>query len=189
MKTLIAAVAGALLAVPAFATTYSGTGSWVSIQPGSDYSATDTITWSFTTGALVPQLFGSANFVTAFSFTIGTQSWTMADAINTPINFIGTIDPIFVGVNSQNTYLYTGIYIDSKSSYPSPYFIVGNVGVGPGPLDSNGVFAANNGLGEFTAIGSLNAAVIPEPASWALLIAGFGLTGAAMRRRRIAVTA
>jgi hypothetical protein len=31
--------------------------------------------------------------------------------------------------------------------------------------------------------------VIPEPASWAMLIAGFGLTGAAMRRRRAAVAA
>lgn len=30
---------------------------------------------------------------------------------------------------------------------------------------------------------------IPEPASWALLIAGFGLTGAAMRRRRAAIGA
>jgi hypothetical protein len=26
---------------------------------------------------------------------------------------------------------------------------------------------------------------VPEPASWAMLIAGFGLTGAAMRRRRV----
>ncbi len=30
---------------------------------------------------------------------------------------------------------------------------------------------------------------VPEPANWALLIAGFGLTGAAMRRRRVALTA
>jgi hypothetical protein len=31
------------------------------------------------------------------------------------------------------------------------------------------------------------AAVVPEPQSWALLIAGFGLTGAALRRRRAAI--
>jgi hypothetical protein len=30
---------------------------------------------------------------------------------------------------------------------------------------------------------------VPEPASWALMIVGFGLTGAAMRRRRVAVAA
>ena len=32
--------------------------------------------------------------------------------------------------------------------------------------------------------------VVPEPATWAMMIAGFGLTGAAIRRRktRIAVT-
>jgi hypothetical protein len=28
---------------------------------------------------------------------------------------------------------------------------------------------------------------VPEPASWAMLIAGFGLTGAVMRRRRVAI--
>ena len=36
--------------------------------------------------------------------------------------------------------------------------------------------------------GTLNGGV-PEPASWAMLIAGFGLTGAAMRRRRMVTTA
>ncbi|WP_426165091.1 PEPxxWA-CTERM sorting domain-containing protein [Sandarakinorhabdus sp. DWP1-3-1] len=36
-------------------------------------------------------------------------------------------------------------------------------------------------------LGRLAAPGVPEPASWALLIAGFGLTGAAMRRRRVAV--
>ncbi len=33
----------------------------------------------------------------------------------------------------------------------------------------------------------IETAAVPEPASWAMLIAGFGLTGAAMRRRRVAV--
>ncbi|MBU6166772.1 MAG: PEP-CTERM sorting domain-containing protein [Alphaproteobacteria bacterium] len=31
---------------------------------------------------------------------------------------------------------------------------------------------------------SISTAAVPEPASWALLIAGFGLTGATLRRRR-----
>jgi hypothetical protein len=33
---------------------------------------------------------------------------------------------------------------------------------------------------------SFTSSVVPEPASWALMIAGFGLTGAAVRRRRTA---
>lgn len=36
---------------------------------------------------------------------------------------------------------------------------------------------------------SLTAAAIPEPASWAMLIAGFGLVGASLRRRPVVVTA
>jgi hypothetical protein len=43
-------------------------------------------------------------------------------------------------------------------------------------------------LGQGYTIDSLNFAV-PEPASWAMLIAGFGLVGAASRRRRAAVAA
>ncbi len=36
---------------------------------------------------------------------------------------------------------------------------------------------------------SFTSSVVPEPASWALMIAGFGLTGAAIRRRRTATVA
>ena len=32
---------------------------------------------------------------------------------------------------------------------------------------------------------SVRIAYVPEPASWALMIAGFGLTGAALRRRKV----
>jgi hypothetical protein len=37
--------------------------------------------------------------------------------------------------------------------------------------------------------GNSNVGGVPEPSSWAMLIAGFGLTGAAMRRRRTAIAA
>lgn len=36
-------------------------------------------------------------------------------------------------------------------------------------------------------VGDASVAMVPEPASWAMLIAGFGLTGAVMRRRRFAL--
>ena len=43
-------------------------------------------------------------------------------------------------------------------------------------------FAPDNGLLAVSA-------PVPEPQSWAMLIAGFGLTGAALRRRRVATSA
>lgn len=54
----------------------------------------------------------------------------------------------------------------------------------------------NDSFGElngFTPVGTnlafINGAMVPEPAGWALMILGFGLTGAAVRRRRSAAAA
>jgi hypothetical protein len=51
--------------------------------------------------------------------------------------------------------------------------------------------SSENGLFESAGINSalIGIGSVPEPANWALLIAGFGLVGAAMRRRQTAVTA
>jgi hypothetical protein len=46
------------------------------------------------------------------------------------------------------------------------------------------VMIVDRGWVENTAIDNVSIGSVPEPASWAMLIAGFGLTGAAMRRRR-----
>ncbi len=62
------------------------------------------------------------------------------------------------------------------------------------PVDQNGDPIANFSVGSGSGFNYNNASPLyvppspaPEPASWALLIAGFGLTGAALRRRRAVV--
>lgn len=40
------------------------------------------------------------------------------------------------------------------------------------------------GIGQFVSSSLFQRSVVPEPASWAMLIAGFGLVGASLRRRR-----
>jgi len=54
-------------------------------------------------------------------------------------------------------------------------------------MDASGkIFGTSieGGANGFGTVWTLEAGGVPEPASWAMLIAGFGLTGAAMRRRR-----
>lgn len=42
-------------------------------------------------------------------------------------------------------------------------------------------------LGQDSGSGTFNITAVPEPSTWTMLIAGFGLLGAALRRRRLAV--
>ena len=50
-------------------------------------------------------------------------------------------------------------------------------------------FQWSNNTGAYTVTITSSGAGVPEPASWALMIAGFGLAGATMRRRRRALAA
>lgn len=50
-------------------------------------------------------------------------------------------------------------------------------------------FAANDYIGPVVGDVLVTGAAVPEPATWALMIGGFGLAGTALRRRRAAVAA
>ena len=45
----------------------------------------------------------------------------------------------------------------------------------------------NGGIDDLTFTVDAGGSAVPEPSSWALMIAGFGVTGAAMRRRKAAL--
>lgn len=49
---------------------------------------------------------------------------------------------------------------------------------------SGGTPSGLPGSGDYFAVDNLLLAVVPEPATWGMMIAGFGLAGAALRRRR-----
>lgn len=76
----------------------------------------------------------------------------------------------------------TSIYFGTNSLGPEgsiPHFSLN------GPLDTLSVYTSNEGAG--FAIGGV--AGVPEPASWALMIGGFAMTGFALRRRTFVLNA
>lgn len=77
------------------------------------------------------------------------------------------------------------IAIENPISTPNGLNQFAFIGIDAGaPIISRMSFS---GSALLLAPGNMSTGVVPEPASWAMLIAGFGLVGAAMRRRRAAV--
>ena len=58
-----------------------------------------------------------------------------------------------------------------------------------GVVQAHSVPLGNNGLVERSELFFLSNAAVPGPASWAMMIAGFGLVGSAMRRRHLKTVA
>ncbi len=103
------------------------------------------------------------------------------------------VSPGWVGLNFSNTN--STAYATGSFASPGTWstwtstFTVGAADVG------STISIVLNGAGlqgdwdDVRLDGPASHGVVPEPASWALLIAGFGMIGAAMRRRRVAAIA
>ncbi len=171
----------------------------VSILAASSAAEATTVAFSYNSG-VTSVASGSFSFadgstgvlgygdLTSFSVDTGTGIYTLADVV-------GLTDYVHFGYDTAAV----AFTIDPSSC--------GFAGCGFQPslsaINSTGTFGffftgAPGGFSEYSAGGGSNfdtitfnvTAGVPEAASWAMLIAGFGLTGAAMRRRRpVAVAA
>jgi hypothetical protein len=95
---------------------------------------------------------------------------------------LGTINPSGVnGVSTQTDDFYVIFGIDNKGNF------------NPSSMFNNGGFRLS--VGNYFGSSSVSSvrvidpnAPVPEPATWAMFIGGFGFIGAAMRRRRVSVS-
>jgi hypothetical protein len=101
-----------------------------------------------------------------------TPSLVRTDIGNCPGgNWCGNPNPPFLGQVGHEQFAFLNVYFTEGQTYDRIRFYQ----VGGGGYESD-----NHTVGFFTRPGG----AIPEPATWALMIAGFGLVGAAARRRR-----
>jgi hypothetical protein len=97
------------------------------------------------------------------------------------------------GTNLVGSFAYFTLPVPVSPTSPADFRIIT-------PISFNGIRSVryvvdgtnggvNPGISEISFEGTRAQGVVPEAATWAMLIAGFGLVGAAARRRRIVVSA
>ncbi len=135
------------------------------------------------------------NTVTFYSGATKRFTFMASDVLNVvnarpnPSQYYGNPNPAFAGQNGGEPYLFINFFADS-GSFDRIEFSEPNAG--------GGYESDNHTVGRFLTKGTGSSVplsgAVPEPASWAMLIAGFGLVGANMRisarrRRPVSVSA
>ena len=111
-------------------------------------------------------------------YALGFTGLTFTTGVFTPSTF-----SVYSGLGGTGTLL-GSLIIGNPPANPFAFFLTGVTfsGIGKSVVVTGGVGSV--GWDDVT----LSSGAVPEAQSWAMLIAGLGLTGAAMRRRRVAVT-
>jgi hypothetical protein len=132
----------------------------------------------------------AGNTVTFFSRGRQLFTFNATDVLDTvnanpnPSQYFGNPNAAFAGQNTSEPYLFVNFFAENGSF--DRIVFAENPMVG-------GYESDNHTVGRFLTRGTGTPVIIttnttvPEPASWAMLITGFGLTGAALRRRRTIV--
>ena len=120
---------------------------------------------------------GAYTFDLPFVSSLGAGSYVNFSYDTSANNFVPTAIPGSVGTYSGtlagvNAALNDGFFFDPLPSEADP------AGTG-----SDGIYALYNTGGAGAPYTSITVAAVPEPAAWGLMVLGFGLAGAALRRR------
>ena len=178
--------ATALAATPASAAlqTVNFSGTILSVNPNitSDVAVNDPVTMSVTYDDSFQfnlGVFDISGPGAAFNFTAGSLVFTLSDFIEVDVplpailfdysDYTDFTEVFFTGFDGAN-FLATGVNLLGFNCPVDGCFLLGT-----GP-DLENIYAGGSLTADSTG-------AVPEPASWAMLIAGFGLTGAALRRR------
>ena len=155
-----------------FTFTASGNEDAVLTGTGSNQRATQ----NFSGGSFSLVLDGTQNFGGRSGTNVLTASFTG-----------GSLSGLLSGLTSA---FQVSIPVDSFTSYSSDFFSnppyqLTNFALSMSDANRGIRIGSNGSIRDFTAssTGTFGAAVVPEPATWALLIAGFGMVGVALRRR------
>ncbi len=141
----------------------------------------------FAAGTCV-DLFNGCNEQSDFVFQTSSEAIAASMALRDQV-FIGTFDAdpekTINCTNPSVCYFYTPFDV-INDAIQSHYYGNSSTAIGTGPLNFNLGFAPSFALSTLThhnyAVFSTSA--VPEPATWAFLIFGFGAIGGAMRRQR-----
>jgi hypothetical protein len=161
---LLAATCG-VVAMPAAAVTYTYVGSWAPDQGPVWFN--NPLAYSGVGAAAM--LFGGS----ASQYAIST-----VDANPAHIDFQANYEIIGVGSSVFNDHFFRGVegtthYEDVFTHDPS--------------TDTVSTYVSDFGNSNINYAFAINS--VPEPATWTMLVAGFGLVGTAVRRRKVVVTA
>ena len=189
-----AAALAAFAMTPASAATFTSSFGFGGPPPAGEYCNINTNTTAFATGNVL----GYADQSCSGGFTVSVdttaQTITLTNIIDSgfgnydyaQLEITGITE---VTITSLSTLQFLPIFnpeqFESAALTPAPQlsFTGSSILI---TFDTVGLGQFNFGADGGQAIFAYNGGVVPEPASWAMMIAGFGLVGAAMRRRALA---
>ena len=190
---IFAALAAALLASSAQAASFSYTGSFTQDNGKAGYSFT-----LGSAGTVTLTSLGYAGGTNAAGQTIAAGGFDPVFTLYNSSGFdIAEVDdgtgpdPVYSATLGAGTYtLYLTQYNNfGPASLPGFFAFDGQPNFRGGFVDFYGNERNGNWALDISGVDSVTTAAVPEPAAWALMLAGFGLVGSAARRRQRSVAA